>query len=427
MIEQFKSLLNHGSIIAGLFVVLFFQFSLPSLFARDYAVNDAVADVESFNADLKKTSHGLYKEKMELMTNDPFSFFRGTPHLMYGDLRSSPSLEFMKKSPTGLIHGDLHAHNFAILFFQNRPGTYGTEDFDEVHTSYLAYDLFRLGVSINIGFRHNSKGKEIDDAIESMVQGYLNCANNYLHADWPSCPVPNFIEKFIKETVDINQKDFLDVGTKCEKGNSFKESKELQHLPKNIETGLRNALNSHFKKLATSNKFPPSMATILDVVRRLGKGLSSTGLDRYYVLLEGETESWKDDRVVEVKQMRVSSDVGGSLETQAKNTLLGFERAHRGHDIFLGVMPLDGKLFQTREIFPWAKRLEVTKVDKDDISKFAGFLGNMLGDFHSENKQSKEMKSWFDSYKKQFIKAVDDYSDQVIKDWKHLKDFWKEQ
>lgn len=108
--------------------------------------------------------------KYKAMSQDAFSFFRGTCHLFYEDLLTKYPF---KDSPFVWACGDLHIENFGSYKGENRLLYFDMNDFDEALLAPVLYELSRLMVSIIIKTDQiKTSIKKRDAILEQLLRQY---------------------------------------------------------------------------------------------------------------------------------------------------------------------------------------------------------------------------------------------------------------
>src|SRR5262250_1305437 len=97
--------------------------------------------ITQFNRSFSENS---LKIKYERMSENAFSFFRGTCHLFYEDLAKENNLA---PSPQVWICGDLHLENFGSYKADNRLVYFDLNDFNEAVLAPSAWELLRMTTS----------------------------------------------------------------------------------------------------------------------------------------------------------------------------------------------------------------------------------------------------------------------------------------
>ncbi|MEE6452346.1 DUF2252 family protein [Gottfriedia acidiceleris] len=125
---------------------------------------------------------------------------------------------------------------------------------------------------------------------------------------------------------------------------------------------------------------PSTYFTIKDIARRLHSGLESLGVDKFYVLIEGETRSQNDDVLLEVKEQRnPSMFLEGSLSQTQCNTFPSHgNRSKTGEladgikvDNDLGEMNFNNSSYRVQRISPWDETFDAVDFkSKSDVQNF---------------------------------------------------------
>ncbi|EKD84034.1 MAG: hypothetical protein ACD_39C00290G0001 [uncultured bacterium] len=390
--------------------------------ARDFANIDVIKEIKQFNKSVIATQPAAFKHKTQYMSAGLFAFLRGTAHLMNADMQKSAGLSFLRKAPRGLVAGDLHIHNFSVFSPTGKSATYVIDDLDEAFADApLSFDVFRLSTSLVIGFGDRLNEQQLKLALKELFTGYCVRAAHKKTYDWPQTPVSGFIKKFIAKESQTTQKQFIKKKTIGEADNRFDYSKH-EPVPENEKKAVEKAMRSYLNKVASANRVPVSETEILDISQRFDKGLSSIGLKRYFVLLRGPGNSWKENHIIEVKIVRNSSVGASNTDKQMKDTLEALTRAHFSRDPYLGTVSIGGKAFLVRQNYPWSETIENTTIsDPEKVAQLAGVLGFITADFHAQSGQGAAMKSWLEKSGKGMIPWVFAYARQLKTDWKVFK------
>lgn len=388
--------------------------------ARDFADFDVVSEINNFNKSVAKASPKLFAEKMAAMSADLFSFFRGTAHIMNLDLKKADKLELLRSAPAGLVAGDLHMHNFSIVKSDVQPPLYAIDDLDEAYADApLAFDIFRLSVSLLAGFSKQLSEKEQKQVLRQLYAGYCARAEDPKVYDWPKIPRAAFMKKFIAEETDVKWSKFIKKRTTQQTPNSFSAEK-FSPVPEKEAKVAQTALQAC---LGGIPRLPAGYADILDIAQRFDKGLSSIGLKRYFVLLQGGSKSWEDNLIIEVKEMRTSSVGTCNIAKQQHTTIEALRRAHQGYDPFLGTVQIAGKSYLMRQSYPWSQTIENSMIsEKEKIFGLVYTLGFITADFHAPSGKGPKMKAWLEKSGESIIPLVFAYFEQLKADYKSLTD-----
>ncbi|HQG29748.1 MAG TPA: DUF2252 family protein, partial [Candidatus Ozemobacteraceae bacterium] len=267
--------------ISGIFIAAFLLSPIVAD-ARQFGLKDVVPEILSFNAAVKNERPDLYRLKLRTMLADPFSFLRATAHVMYRDIEQSPELEFLSTSPQGLAGGDMHVHNFGVLYFPGKTPSYSPEDLDEARTAPLSYDLFRLCVSLAVAFEQFDQGT-LKGILVSTIDGYREGLAHANAPDGPDLSFPPKLRHFLKKVAATDKTAILSKYTVAQIPNRFKKKDTFLKLSPQESDDVKSALMPFLLAKVRENHLPKDNATILDIIAREDKGLSSIGLKRYQV------------------------------------------------------------------------------------------------------------------------------------------------
>jgi len=397
-----------------LFIALLLQIFLTvATFAGQ--TPDLMQQIHAFNADVASSVPQLYQNKLEAMAEDLFSFLRGTAHIMNNDLQTNPELALIKTSPVGMIAGDLHMHNFSVLNADGKKPDYVIDDLDEAFDGApLAFDIFRLGVSMLTGYSDKLTPAEQQTVLQKLFAGYLARAENDRVTDWPATPFPEFMQDFIDDSIDVKYKKFI--GKRSTKSTPNTLNLDRFAPVENAEAAsVSLSLSAYLGSLSGVQK---ESAAILDIAQRYDKGLASIGLKRYYALLQGPTADWQDDILLEFKVMRTSSVAPADIVTQRQTTIAAMKRAHHITDPFLGTMEHAGKAFLVKQVFAWDETLENSQaLSLAQIGDLAEVLGYITADFHAASGKNSEMKAWLEKSANSLVPLIVDYHAKLQKDY----------
>jgi uncharacterized protein (DUF2252 family) len=140
---------------------------------------------------------------------------------------------------------------------------------------------------------------------------------------------------------------------------------------------------------------------VKDVAIKTGSGTASLGLDRYYVLIDGETQDPTDDILLEIKQARRSALYGltaappeGSIPAPPAGNGQGGEGsrvvyAHRIHvaggDRYYGEVSIDGESFLVREFSPFKGKIDLQSLSRSELREYAHICGTTLAQVHARS------------------------------------------
>jgi len=276
------------------------------------------------------TNLGFLREKYHAQSADPNVFYRATALLFWKDFgagvwgrEQNRSIDFATlvnskdaryKDGTPLspmstwtwITGDQHLSNFGA--WRNRGGEviFSVNDFDEAAIYDFHMDVLRIAVSIcSHGFTNGLDEDQVREALEAFTYTYVKTVIEYLEGDTA------LMYELNPETATGALRDFLwDVRENKSRKRLMDKFTEVEgdgvrRFVRNDDTRLQDVhpdVEKRIREQITSTRYGASMMkmgwkvrgwdddffSVLDVARRLGSGIGSYGVDRFYVMLKGE-------------------------------------------------------------------------------------------------------------------------------------------
>jgi uncharacterized protein (DUF2252 family) len=234
--------------------------------------------IKNFNANRNPE---FVQMKFRNMSNNAFSFYRGTCHLFYEDL---PTESIFKNSPQTWVCGDLHLENFGSYKANNGGFYFDITDFDESILAPCLYDVSRLLVSIllatgelKIGAAESLRlGKHFLDTYSgSLADGYTG--------QLESAITNGFITRFLRQGASKKREEYIKERTVKTDGKRLIniDNKHTAIISSNRKIEIATALESWAK--TTRN---PEFYALMDASYRIA-GTGSLGLERYQLLVVG--------------------------------------------------------------------------------------------------------------------------------------------
>jgi len=300
------------------------------------------------------------------------------------------------------ITGDQHLSNFGA--WRNRGGevVFSVNDFDEAAIYDFHIDVLRVAVSIcSHGFTNGLPVDRVEEALEAFTYAYVKTAIDYVGGDtallFEMTPRTStgVLRDFLWDTQENNShskqiEKFTEVGEDGVRRFTRSDKTRLVDVPPEIEEKVRAEIAS--KKYGASmmkmgwkvRGWDDDFFTVLDVARRVGSGIGSYGVDRFYVLLKGEDASLTavDDGgdhasvILDIK-FEPKSAVSRVLEEVDQDTKAWYDvifnnEADRSAqaqrhltsftDPFVGYIEIDGNPYNVRQRSPWKTSLDYGKL-----------------------------------------------------------------
>ncbi|RHW34721.1 DUF2252 domain-containing protein [Lysinibacillus yapensis] len=365
--------------------------------------------------------------KYEQMMESPFRFFRGSAYLFYYDATKMPfSFHTDADKPTW-IQGDLHMENFGAFQNENGDIVYDVNDFDEGYIGSYLYDILRMAVSIALygeaqGFTIEEQKKRIHTylhAYHKQLTRFINGKDDPFSLTFTventKGPVKKTLKKLAKRQRDHLLKDitYIDENGK----RAFAWSEEIEPVQLDERTLLEKLTESYINSLDVENQKDLSFYTIKDIAKKHGTGTASIGLDRYYILIEGEKEAQGvDDLVLEVKEVRTAvptyflpyrEKFWEKYEHQGKRVVATQKAMHHLEDPYLGYLTIDGHEFYVRERSPYKKKVKAAQLATvEDFDATVEIMGKITAKIHARADVDTESELFTHESEEEIIEAI---------------------
>jgi uncharacterized protein (DUF2252 family) len=316
-------------------------------------VRDIVAQIYAFNQDRIPE---LVAHKYQVMSENAFSFLRGTCHLFYQDLEIAG---IFKEAPAVWLCGDLHLQNFGSFKGDDRLVYFDINDFDEAVLGPCTWDIARFLTSVLVGAHTLKLGDE--DALQ-LCQDFLNTytaelatgKDRTIHRETAKGLVDDLLIGLAKR----DRKTFLDERTVLQKKHRTLKMREGKVTPAS-ETE-KATVTKLISECAAAQK-DPVFFNVLDVAHRIA-GTSSLGLNRYIILVEGEG-SPHGNYILDLKAARSLSLTPLPPQPQWQSeaeriTAIQF-RFQESAPALLNPLILNNQSYVLRELQPTADRVDL--------------------------------------------------------------------
>ncbi|WP_345242271.1 DUF2252 domain-containing protein [Pontibacillus salipaludis] len=419
--------------------------------------------LEQFDGYLMNLSKTDRKAKYNKMKQDPYSFFRGSAYLFYYDVTNIPfSYHTPDDKPTWIM-GDLHFDNFSA--FQNESGeiVFDVDDFDEGYLGSYLYDVLRMVVSIRLFAEQQGFDKESqDDLVEKYLKAYYKQMNKFVKGD--EDPVTTRftvdhtkgpIKKALKKLEERQATHELDKQTTFDaEGNRVfdREKTKLDSVSNNEYKEIVKIWNMYLESLAEESFQSNEHYDIKDIVKKKGAGIGSTGLKRFYILIEGQHDNeHHDDIILEAKEARApipayffpyDEDFWQSNKQQGKRVITTQQAMHHMSDPYLGYFTMQNRDFYVRERSPYEKDLKEKHLQEHkEVKRTVKTMGKISAkiharadtdlehgflDYHSEKAIVNAIGEDFDGFAKELNIWSEFYKNRVYDDFEYFKEWLDE-
>ncbi|WP_158598382.1 DUF2252 family protein [Falsibacillus albus] len=376
--------------------------------ARESSLKQQILNANSFITD-----SSIRDEKFQAMEQSPFAFFRATNYVYYSDLGNGvipiPAEWKSTQNISTWIEGDAHTDN--VGFFDNDKGEvkFDLNDFDESYIAPFYWDLIRFSTSIFLLCDETPNvslsDQERSDLVSSFLQTYQdtlkevngNSSETSVQLD-EGYLSSGFVQDQLRDAKSSDDKaKLLDKWTVTGSSGRTFDFSNSDLAP--VSSGDYSAISANWNGYkSTIDSFvqskPSSYFTIKDIARRLHSGLGSLGVDKYYVLIEGDSSSADDDEILEIKEQRLPSMfMEGSLSqstydseftNHAQRSSIAYLAEETEVDNHLGYMTFNNKSFRVRRISPWKEGIKAKDFNsKSDLEDFVKYSAKALAYAHA--------------------------------------------
>lgn len=254
-----------------------------------------------------------HKQKFCRMATNPFSFFRGADHAFFrysGFLRKAYPERFLKYAYDTWIQADLHTENFGTWTNSLGEVVYNINDFDESVIGDYQFDVWRMATAIRLTSRRYSlvPHEQEKKMVHAFLDGYLKGVLSFnISEKEPQSVSPEIDEFKVLVRFGNSMEKLLNKWAPVSKAfgeRQFKISQKLVPASFEIKYIISQGLNDYFGTLLPSvqNDLGIRFFKVKDIAKRNLAGTGSLGSGRYYVLVEGPTDSQDDDVILDFKQ-----------------------------------------------------------------------------------------------------------------------------
>jgi uncharacterized protein (DUF2252 family) len=350
-------------------------------------------------------------EKYAAMKASPFAFYRGSNHLFWRDLGTSPQLVAYGgvAATRTFLAGDQHVENFGAFDDDQGEVVYAINDFDEAVIADYQLDLWRAAISVvlvarqNGGFSLANQGALVDAFTEAYLDAMADYADSSAETTrkLTAANAYGLLDEFLADArADNSRSEMLDDWTVKVAGVRRLDTAgnpDLAAVTAAVDADVRAAMVAYRASLSGGGSFPASFFTVKSVAQRLHAGLGSLGVARYYVLIEGASTSQDDDRLLDLKAQGTPSGASwiGAAALAQTTQVCGGNPAVRSAlaqkalgyrvDDLLGTTALsDGKAYTVRERSPFKETFDTAELTSmTRFTNLAEQWGTLLATQHA--------------------------------------------
>ncbi|SDJ24834.1 DUF2252 domain-containing protein [Salimicrobium halophilum] len=419
--------------------------------------------LEEFDGKLMNLTKTDRRAKYRKMKQDPYSFFRGSAYLFFYDVVNIPfKYHTPRENPTWIM-GDMHMDNFSA--FRNEAGNivFDVDDFDEGFLGSYLYDVLRMVVSIRLfaegqGFSEDERDafvahfcKKYRKQMKKFDEGKEDPVTTEFTVDNTKSAIKKALEK-LEEREATHE---LEKQTETDgQGNRHfdREKSKLKSVSNADWKRIHEAWPQYLDSLAEETYRGESHYEIKDIVKKKGAGIGSTGLKRFYVLIEGKhDDAHEDDIILEVKEARTpipayffpyDEEFWVMHDHQGERVITTQQAMHHMSDPYLGYLHAGGSDFYVRERSPFEKDLKEKHLKKfKSVKQTVAVMAKVAAkiharadvdlehdilDYHSESEIMKVLKGEKEGFIEEMQLWSKFYKERVEEDFELFKDWLKE-
>ena len=378
----------------------------------------AWVEAVSRERDAGKSREAL-RAQYAVVAEDANSFYRGTAHLFWADFVSGgwgaydlaeigvrgaalPDGTPLRRTSTWTwVTGDQHLSNFGA--WKNRHGdvVLGVNDFDEAAPYDFRIDVWRVATSIyNHGISNGLGEAQSEAAVLTFCDSYVEAVKAYVGNDdaqlfevtaatTQSEALVAFLEGVdAKQSQERQMDKFTDVDAATGERRFVKSDKtKLEAVDDALAEALRGAFTrdtygaSLVKVGWRAPEWSDDAFAVLDVARRVGSGVGSFGVGRYYVLLRGTPDDDDDDDddedggsvILDVKyepEPAIAAVIGDDdrawyedlFAHEAARAVLGQRALTSYADPYAGWIEVGQDAYVVRQRSPWKAEFDLSKL-----------------------------------------------------------------
>jgi len=344
--------------------------------------------------------------KMNKMDDNAFSFYRGTAHIFYEDIKNTvtwPTSWYTNTITNGVwLEGDMHMQNMGGFRDANSNAVFDTNDFDEGYWGSYTWDLRRMAVAILLAAEEKGiSSTDRQTLVKNFVNSYVTQITAFKGNDSElsyrlTTSNTNGIVKDTIQAANGKTRSSLLAKYTAVSGSSryFKTiSGSLQPVSSSTFTSIKSAMSSYINSISASKRKSSSYYILKAAALRLGSGTGSLGRYRYYLLIDGPSTATSDDVILEMKQetdSAVSIAASGNMPAWIYNYHNG-ERATKSMkamltntDVLAGYTTLNALPFFIYERSPYQEDFNYTLLTTyTKFNEAISYMGKIMAKNHA--------------------------------------------
>jgi uncharacterized protein (DUF2252 family) len=348
----------------------------------------------------------LLAHKAARMTTSPLALLRGSAPLFYALLEDHPA---MAAGPPGegWLVGDAHLENFgafrtgALSVRETKESrakervVFDLNDFDDAFVGPWRFDVLRLLTSLVLGGRElGADGRRVLGMCDALLDAYVSAAFQRKKAP----PASNAVTRLIDRVRSRTRRELLDARTVAVRGvRRFVRGPRYEDLPGKLRARAERAFAKYVKRMPDAERPPAEALEIVDAAFRIA-GTGSLGCLRIAVLARGKGGAdggWIFDMKEEDTPSSACLVRPPRLEP-ADRVCAGIHACLEHPPAMMGTTRLRRASMFARRLAPQEDRLDLTRLESDDLDPLARHLGGLLGAAHRRGAKRLPKKPWGD-------------------------------
>jgi uncharacterized protein (DUF2252 family) len=374
------------------------------------------------------------------MLASPFTFLRGSPIVMAGDLAGTPSSGIAAQ-----LGGDAHLMNFGLYASPERTLLFDVNDFDETLPGPWEWDLKRLAASCVVAGRSNGI------RTQHTVEAALACARSYREhmREYSTMRLLDIYYSRVDAQTALSvfdgdgRREMSRAFTKGQRRNRLRDLARLaevrdgklhivddpplvQHVQDDMQgLALRRFISGYYNSLQDDRRALIERYRFVDFALKV-VGVGSVGMRCFIVLFDGSHSG--DPLFLQVKEAQASvleRHLGPSrYKNHGRRVVNGQRRMQSASDIFLGWSCEGGRDYYVRQLRDMKATANLEAMSGIDLVCYAGLCGWVLARAHARSGDAAQIAGYLgksDAFDEALADFATAYADQTERDYEVFK------
>ena len=374
------------------------------------------------------------------MLASPFTFLRGSPIVMAGDLAPTPV-----SGITVQIGGDAHLMNFGLYASPERTLLFDVNDFDETLPGPWEWDLKRLAASCVVAGRsYGIRTQDTMDAALACGRSYRERMREYSTMRLLDVYYSRVDARAALSVFDGNgRKELSRAFARGRRRNPLHDLPRLaelrdgrlrivdhpplvQHVPDDMQgVALRRFISGYYNSLQDDRRALIERYRFVDFALKV-VGVGSVGTRCFIVLFDGSHSG--DPLFLQVKEAQASvleRHLGPSrYKNHGRRVVNGQRRMQSASDIFLGWSCEGGRDYYVRQLRDMKATANLDAMTGTELTCYAGLCGWVLARAHARSGDAAQIAGYLgksDAFDEALADFAMAYADQTERDYEAFK------